>query len=59
MKRPFARALLASAAVAAAIALAGCDAENIVPTGRAQAPLSEKMVAEIATDPQWILPVGK
>ena len=49
MKRPFARALLASAAVAAAIALAGCDAENIVPTGRAQAPLSEKMVAEIAT----------
>jgi murein L,D-transpeptidase YafK len=49
LKRPFARALLASAAVAAAIALAGCDAENIVPTGRAQAPLSEKMVAEIAT----------
>jgi murein L,D-transpeptidase YafK len=48
LKRPFARALLASAAVAAAIALAGCDAENIVPTGRAQAPLSEKMVAEIA-----------
>ena len=42
------RALLASAAVAAAIALAGCDAESIVPTGRAQAPLSEKMLVEIA-----------
>src|SRR5215813_3732320 len=48
LKRPFARALLASAAVAAAIALAGCDAESISPTGRAKAPLSEKMVAEIA-----------
>ena len=48
MKRPFARALLASAAIAAAIALAGCDSESISPTGRAKAPLSEKMVAEIA-----------
>ena len=48
MKRPFARALLASAAIAAAIALAGCDGESISPTGRAKAPLSEKMVAEIA-----------
>src|SRR6516165_5640230 len=48
LKRPFARALLASAAIAAAIALAGCDAESISPTGRAKAPLSEKMVAEIA-----------
>ena len=42
LNRPFARALLASAAVAAAIALAGCDADSITPTGRAQAPLSEK-----------------
>ena len=48
LKRPFARALLASAAIAAAIALAGCDGESISPTGRAKAPLSEKMVAEIA-----------
>ncbi|MGB6790923.1 MAG: L,D-transpeptidase family protein [Pseudolabrys sp.] len=48
MKRPFARALLASAAIAAAIVLAGCDGESISPTGRAKAPLSEKMVAEIA-----------
>ena len=48
LHRPFARALLASAAVAAAIALAGCDGESISPTGRAKAPLSEKMVAEIS-----------
>jgi murein L,D-transpeptidase YafK len=39
---------LASAAVAAAIALAGCDADSITPTGRAQAPISEKTLAEIA-----------
>ncbi len=48
MNRPFARALLASAAVAAAIALAGCDPDTIAPTGRAQAPLSEKTLAEMA-----------
>ena len=47
MNRPFARALLASAAVAAAIALAGCDPESIAPTGRAHAPLSEKTLAEM------------
>ncbi len=47
MNRPFLRALLASAAVAAAIALAGCNADNIVPSGRAQAPLSDRMVAEL------------
>jgi murein L,D-transpeptidase YafK len=41
------RALLASAAVAAAIMLAGCDADSIAPTGRAQAPLSDKMVSLI------------
>jgi len=40
--------LLASAAVAAAIALAGCDADSITPTGRARAPISEKTLAEIA-----------
>jgi murein L,D-transpeptidase YafK len=47
LKRPFARALLASAAVIAAVALAGCDTDNISPTGRAQAPLSEKLIAEM------------
>src|SRR6185437_2092398 len=46
-RRPFARALLASAAIAAAVALAGCDADSISPNGRAQAPLSEKMVSEL------------
>ena len=45
-RRPFVRALLAPAAVAAALALGGCDPDN-VPTGRSMAPLSEKMVAEI------------
>jgi murein L,D-transpeptidase YafK len=47
LNRPYVRALLASAAVAAAIALAGCDTDSIVPTGRSQAPLSEKTLAEI------------
>jgi len=45
--RLFARALLASAAVAAAFALAGCN-EDVIPTGRALAPLSDKMVSAIA-----------
>jgi murein L,D-transpeptidase YafK len=45
--RPTTRALLASAAIAAAIALAGCDTDSVVPTGRAQAPLSDRMIAEI------------
>ncbi|HET7850531.1 MAG TPA: L,D-transpeptidase family protein [Pseudolabrys sp.] len=44
---PLARALLATAAIAAAVALAGCNADSIAPTGRAQAPLSDKMLAEI------------
>ncbi len=47
-RRPFTRALLASAAVAAAIALAGCDTDSVVPTGRAQAPLSDKMIAALS-----------
>ncbi|MBV9260614.1 MAG: L,D-transpeptidase family protein [Pseudolabrys sp.] len=46
-RRPFRQLVLASAATAAAIALAGCDTDNIVPSGRAQAPLSDKMVAEL------------
>jgi murein L,D-transpeptidase YafK len=45
LSRPVVRALLASAAVAAAIALAGCYADGIVPSGRAMAPLSEKTLA--------------
>jgi murein L,D-transpeptidase YafK len=47
LTNPVVRALLAPAAVAAAIALAGCNADGIVPAGRAQAPLSEKTVALI------------
>ncbi len=47
MSHPVVRALLAPAAIAAAIALAGCNAEDITPTGRAMAPLSPRMVAEI------------
>jgi murein L,D-transpeptidase YafK len=47
LNRSIVRALLASAAVAAAIALAGCDADSITPTGRSQAPLSEKTLADI------------
>ncbi|HEX5507511.1 MAG TPA: murein L,D-transpeptidase family protein [Pseudolabrys sp.] len=46
-RRPFARALLASVAVAAAVVLAGCNADSIAPGGRAQAPLSDKMLAEL------------
>lgn len=48
MKSRFVRAMLASAALVAAIALAGCNAD-MVPNGRAQAPLSEKMLSEIAS----------
>jgi murein L,D-transpeptidase YafK len=47
LNRPLVRALLVSAAVAAAIALAGCNPEDVVPTGRSQAPLSEKTLAQI------------
>ena len=47
MKRPYVRALLASAAITAAIVLAGCDPDSIAPTGRSQAPLSERTLAEI------------
>ena len=45
MNHAFVRALLASAAVAAAIALAGCNADDISTTGRALAPLADKMLA--------------
>ena len=45
MKRRFVRALLAPAAIAAALALAGCNGDSFSPSGRALAPLSDKMVA--------------
>jgi murein L,D-transpeptidase YafK len=48
LHRPYVRTLLASAAVAAAIALAGCNPSDIPTNGRAQAPLSEKMLSLIA-----------
>jgi murein L,D-transpeptidase YafK len=39
---------MASAALAAAVALAGCDTDGVTfPTGRAMAPLSDKMLADI------------
>ncbi|MDI1345992.1 MAG: murein L,D-transpeptidase [Pseudolabrys sp.] len=44
---PYLRTLLASAAVVAAIALAGCNPSDVT-SGRSQAPLSEKTLAEIA-----------
>ena len=45
MKRRFVRALLAPAAIAAALALAGCNSDSFSPSGRALAPLSDKMLA--------------
>jgi murein L,D-transpeptidase YafK len=38
---------LASAAIAAAIALGGCDPESITPTGRSQAPIPDKLIADM------------
>ncbi|MEI7803715.1 MAG: murein L,D-transpeptidase family protein [Hyphomicrobiales bacterium] len=46
-RRTLARTLLAYAAVAAAISLAGCYGESGMMPGRALAPLSDKMLAEI------------
>jgi murein L,D-transpeptidase YafK len=47
-RRPLLRTLLASAAIAAALTLAGCDTDGgVVPSGRALAPLSDKMLADI------------
>ena len=48
LTRPYLRPLLACAALAAALALAGCTGDGLSPSGRAQAPLSDKIVAEIA-----------
>ncbi len=49
MNRSTVRTLLTSAAIAAAVALGGCNPSDIPTSGRAQAPLSEKMLSEIAT----------
>jgi murein L,D-transpeptidase YafK len=38
---------VALAALSAAIALSGCDTDSIAPNGRAQAPLSERTLAEL------------
>jgi murein L,D-transpeptidase YafK len=46
LNHPPVRVLLASVAIAAAIALSGCN-PDMVPSGRSQAPLSEKTLAEI------------
>src|SRR5712691_3485476 len=46
-RRPLVRSLLASAAIAAAIALAGCDTDGTVPSTRSMQPLSAQMLAEI------------
>jgi murein L,D-transpeptidase YafK len=49
LNRATVRTLLASAAVLAALALAGCDPSDIPTNGRAQAPLSEKTLAEMTS----------
>jgi murein L,D-transpeptidase YafK len=41
------RSLLASAAIAAALALAGCDTDGVAPSGRSLAPLSTAMLTDI------------
>src|SRR6266705_2305639 len=48
-RRPLVRALLASAAIAAALALAGCDTDGTTSAvnGRHMQPLSDRMQAEI------------
>ena len=47
LNRPFVRALLVSAAVAAAVALAGCNPEDVTPTGRSLAPCPTRCSSEI------------
>ncbi|HEY5305372.1 MAG TPA: L,D-transpeptidase family protein [Pseudolabrys sp.] len=47
MNRHLLRALFAPAILAAAIALSGCNPEDVAPSGRSQAPLSEKTLGEI------------
>jgi len=47
LKARFVRASLATAALVAAVTLAGCNAD-MTPAGRANAPLSERTLSEIA-----------
>ncbi len=48
-RRPLVRSLLASAALAAAIALSGCQTDgNVASNAKAMKPLSDKMIAEIS-----------
>jgi murein L,D-transpeptidase YafK len=47
-RSPIFRALLASAALAAAVALSGCDTDGTTVSGRAMKPISDKTLAEIA-----------
>jgi murein L,D-transpeptidase YafK len=47
-RRPLLRLLAASAVIASALTLGGCDTDTLgIPEGRALAPLSDKMLAEI------------
>lgn len=46
-RRPLVRLLLASAAIAAAVTLGGCDTDSVAPTLRSLQPLSPQMIAEI------------
>ncbi len=46
-RRPCFSALLASAAISAALVLGGCDTDSVAPAGRANAPISDKMTAEL------------
>ncbi|MPZ39005.1 MAG: hypothetical protein GEU95_13255 [Rhizobiales bacterium] len=46
-RRPLVRSLLASAAIFAAVALAGCDTDTAAPTLRSLQPLSPQMIAAI------------
>ncbi|MEA2989950.1 MAG: hypothetical protein QOG83_2661 [Alphaproteobacteria bacterium] len=46
-RRPLVRPLLASAALAAAIALGGCDTDGVAPISRSLQPLSDRMLTEI------------
>jgi murein L,D-transpeptidase YafK len=49
LNRSTVRTLLTSAAVAAAVALGGCNPSDIPTSGRAHAPLSDKMITDIAS----------
>lgn len=46
-RRPLVRSLLASAAIAAAVALGGCDTDSNAPSLRSLQPLSAKMLSDI------------